>query len=311
VVVVKPKHIEWFYRGARTLRAVALERGIEDAFPSDEDWYLCPVCLDGLTIEEFATEQLSVEHVPPEALGGNELVLTCKKCNNDAGRHFDAEAHKQQRLWQFLSGQSQQPETARFTVGDITTRVEAHVTGQTGLFLMEVPKINNPADLERMEAHMRMLSETRSTDFRFTVTPQLRYFPDRARVSWIRTAYLAAFALFGWKYILQPALQPIREQLMNSSTITLPLLSMYDPNGDPGRHEIWAIKQPTEHRSLLVISGQQGVFLPVPNDPRSLEELARSLGARANEPVHYAFIGDMFPWPSRPEHLLDPAPVTT
>jgi hypothetical protein len=74
--------------------------------------------------------------------------------------------------------------------------------------------------------------------------------------------------------------------------------------------KIWAIKQPTEHRSLLVISGQQGVFLPVPNDPRSLEELARSLGARANEPVHYTFTGDMFPWPSRPEHLLDPAPVT-
>lgn len=310
--MVKPKHIEWFYRGARTLRAVARERGFEDAFPSDEDWYLCPVCLDVLlTVEEFATEQLSVEHVPPEALGGNELVLTCKRCNNDAGRHFDAEAHKQQRLRQFLSGHSQQPETARFTVGDITTRVEAHVTGRTGMFLTEVPKINNPADLERMEEHMRTLSDTRSTDFHFTVTPQLRYFPDRARVSWIRTAYLAAFALFGWKYILQPALQPIRDQLMNPSTITLPLLSMYDPNGDPGRHEIWAIKQPTEHRSLLVTSGQQGVFLPVPNDPRSLEELARSLGARANEPVRYAFTGDMFPWPSRPEHLLDPAPVTT
>lgn len=310
--MVKPKHIEWFYRGARTLRAVARERGFEDAFPSDEDWYLCPLCVDVLlTVEEFATEQLSVEHVPPEALGGNELVLTCKRCNNDAGRHFDAEARKQQRLRQFLSGNSQQSETATFTVGDIATRVEIHLAGQTGMFLMGVPKINNPADLERMEEHMRMLSETRSTDFRFTVTPQLRYFADRARVSWIRTAYLAAFALFGWKYILQPALQPIREQLMNPSAITLPLLSVYDPNGDTGRHEIWAIKQPTEHRSLLVISGQQGVFLPVPNDPRSLEELARSLGARADEPVHYAFTGDMFPWPSRPEHLLDPAPVTT
>lgn len=135
------------------------------------------------------------------------------------------------------------------------------------------PKINNPADLERMEEHMRVLSETRSTDFRFTVTPQLRYFADHARVSWIRTAYLAAFALFGWNYILQPALQPIREQLMNSSTITLPLLSMYDPNGDPGRHEIWTIKQPTEHRSLLVIAGQQGMFLPIPNDPRTLRNL--------------------------------------
>jgi hypothetical protein len=309
--VAKPKHIEWFSRGARTLRAVARERGIEDVFPTDEDWYLCPLCLDVLlTVEEFDTEQLSVEHVPPEALGGNELVLTCKRCNNDAGHRFDAEARKQQRLRQFLSGHSQQPETARFTVGDVTTKVEMDVVGQTGMFLVGVPKINNPADLERMEEHMRMLSETQSTDFRFTVTPQLRYFPDRARVSWIRTAYLAAFALFGWKYILQPALQPIREQLMNPSTITLPLLSMYDPNGDPARHEIWAIKQPTEHRSLLVISGQQGVFLPLANDPRSLEDLARSLGARTDEPVHYTFTGDMFDWASRPEHLIDQAPVT-
>jgi HNH endonuclease len=308
--VVKRKHIEWFHTGARTLRALARERGIEDAFPSDEDWYLCPACLDGFTVEEFDTEQLSVEHVPPKALGGKELVLTCKRCNNDAGRHFDTEARKQQRLRQFLSGDSQQSETVTFTVGDIATGVEMHVAGQAGMFLVGVPEINNPADLDRMDEHMRMLSETRSTDFRFTFTPRLRYFPDRARVSWIRTAYLAAFALFGWKYILQPALQPIREQLLYPSTITLPLLSMYDPDGDPGRHEIWVVKQPTEHRSLLVIAGQQGVFLPVPNDPRSLEELARGLGARADERVHYAFTGDMFPWPSRPEHLLDPAPVT-
>jgi len=54
-----------------------------------------------------STEQLSVEHVPAEALGGKELVLTCKRCNNDASRHFDAEARRQQRLRQFLSGDSQ------------------------------------------------------------------------------------------------------------------------------------------------------------------------------------------------------------
>jgi hypothetical protein len=42
------------------------------------------------------------------------------------------------------------------------------VVGQTGLFLVGVPQINNPAELERMEEHMRTLSETRSTDFRFT-----------------------------------------------------------------------------------------------------------------------------------------------
>jgi hypothetical protein len=247
---------------------------------------------------------LSIEHAPPEALGGDELVLTCRKCNNQNGSDFDAEAHKERRLRRFLAGQSGQPETAAFTIGGITTKGEAHLAG--GIAFFGIPKINNPTDIQRMEEHMRMLSEAWTTDFGITVTPQLRYSPDRARVSWIRTAYLAAFALLGWKDVLQPALQPIREQLMNPSTVTLPPLSMYDPNGNPDRHELWFIKEPTEHQSLLVVCGQHGVFLPVPNDPRSLEELSRVLGARVDMPVRHSFTGDMLPWPTGPQHLLDP-----
>jgi hypothetical protein len=79
--------------GLTSFASIAKVRCRGEAEAHREDWYLCPACLDVLlTVEEFATEQLSVEHVPPEALGGNELVLICKRCNNDAGRHFDAEA---------------------------------------------------------------------------------------------------------------------------------------------------------------------------------------------------------------------------
>jgi hypothetical protein len=106
------------------------------------------------------------------------------------------------------------------------------------MLLISVPQINNPADLDLMEQHMRALSQTGSTDFRFTVTPRLRYFPDRARVSWVRTAYLAAFAVFGWRYILQPALQPLRDQPQNPLAVTLPRLSMYNPEADPSRQHL-------------------------------------------------------------------------
>jgi HNH endonuclease len=71
------------------------ERGWEDAFPTGEDCYICPLCFDVmLTVEEFETKELTIEHVPPKALGGSELVLTCRKCNNDTDGKFDAEAHK-------------------------------------------------------------------------------------------------------------------------------------------------------------------------------------------------------------------------
>src|SRR5260370_42156106 len=122
--MVRAKHIKWFHQGAGTLRAVARERGREDyAFPTSEDWYLCPLCSDTwLTVEEFGTGELTVEHVPPEVLGGDDLVLTCKKCNNDAGGRFDGPAGEEQRIRQYLSGQSGDPETAALTVDGVTAR---------------------------------------------------------------------------------------------------------------------------------------------------------------------------------------------
>ena len=35
---------------------------------------------------------LTIEHVPPEGVGGRGLPLTCKECNNSAGREFDSHA---------------------------------------------------------------------------------------------------------------------------------------------------------------------------------------------------------------------------
>jgi hypothetical protein len=147
-----------------------------------------------------------------------------------------------------------------------------------------VPQINNPADLDRGEAPMRELSATRSTDLRIEITPQGRYSSDHARISWVRTGYLAAFALFGWRYLLQPALQPVRDQLKDPSSVTLPPLSMYIPGGDPDRRDIWVVKEPAGRRSLLVLSGRHGVFLPFAGDPRTLSQLADSIGAQPRRP---------------------------
>jgi hypothetical protein len=87
----------WFTEGARALRAELRTRGLEDRLPSDEDWYACPLCLDILFTIEVLDEpdpMLTAEHAPPDWAGGTELALTCKRCNNESGRLFDAEAQK-------------------------------------------------------------------------------------------------------------------------------------------------------------------------------------------------------------------------
>ena len=56
--------------------------------------YFCPLCVENYIIafgnHKEATAEFSLDHIPPESVGGKYKLLTCKKCNNDAGI-FEAE----------------------------------------------------------------------------------------------------------------------------------------------------------------------------------------------------------------------------
>ena len=79
------KKRDWFDRGAAAYALVRAEQLGEAVYP-------CPICLTLFTVDALADGRLSSEHVPPECVGGHELVLTCKRCNNSAGTKLDADA---------------------------------------------------------------------------------------------------------------------------------------------------------------------------------------------------------------------------
>jgi hypothetical protein len=64
------------------------------SFVSTQMVYVCPLCVrqylvylpDGI----YGSAEFSEDHLPPQSVGGQFKVLTCKKCNNDAG-HYEAE----------------------------------------------------------------------------------------------------------------------------------------------------------------------------------------------------------------------------
>lgn len=45
------------------------------------DLGICPICL--------TPEPTSREHVPPRSIGGNALILTCERCNNEFGSKYE------------------------------------------------------------------------------------------------------------------------------------------------------------------------------------------------------------------------------
>lgn len=302
----------WFTEGARALRALLREREREHLLPTSDDLYLCPLCIAVLfTIDELKEKdpKLTDEHAPPEWSGGKRLALTCRSCNNQAGSRFDGEAHKQDFMRRLVAGKSGDPFKVAYTVDGVTNYGNMHMSGTTGMLLIGVPAANNRADVNRMTEILDSYASPDATDtLSFLIQPRMRFDRNRARVSWIRAAYIVAFARFGWRYILQPTLDPLRAQLQNPDKITLPVLSLWDPTADPQRREVWVVKEPVELRSVMVVYGGHQVFLPVLNDSRTLIELSQAIVGRRDisQPARMSIVGDSYTWPLKPSYSFDP-----
>jgi hypothetical protein len=57
-------------------------------------FYVCPLCLFAGSEKALDAGWLSREDVPPKALGGKKIVLTCAPCNNRAGHEIDWHARR-------------------------------------------------------------------------------------------------------------------------------------------------------------------------------------------------------------------------
>lgn len=54
-----------------------------------EELYLCPISMVGFMKDSLQNGRLTIEHVPPESLGGKPLVLTSKEVNSKDGHTSD------------------------------------------------------------------------------------------------------------------------------------------------------------------------------------------------------------------------------
>jgi hypothetical protein len=90
----------------------------------------------------------------------------------------------------------------------------------------------------------------------------IRYNGWHARVSTLRAAYLAAFAKFGYGYIMHPRLAPVRHQIQHPDEKTLSGFSIdpdYDGHKGPEMAIFW---NPVP--CLLVRVNQRAALLPIP-----------------------------------------------
>ena len=285
----------WFHRGAAAWQRVSSR-------PDRGYLYVCPLCGRGFSLERIRA--LSIEHAPAKAFGGKALCLTCKECNHRAGSQLDIEALKYELGYDFQLGTMPKPVPASLTLDATTVFVDMHAIGDS-ILLMGIPEANSLKASQEMTELLRGVSADpdrwRKTDINIEFDAG---HPRRAHLAVLRWAYLVSFALFGYRYVFNARLRPIRDQLASPDDEILPVFSVTDVEQSRQERRVFFIREPQWLQSIAVQIGRHVVYLPDPwAHSTPYEEMARQ--SRAGQKLEVRIEGSMSKWPASPMHLFD------
>lgn len=240
----------------------------------------------GASIAPGAKDKLTAEDVPLRSMGGRPLVLTCERCNTKAGRTIDVAAVEVERGLAFHAGTGALDGFIR--IGSNATPATIALQPGTALVTLKHRSPVAAAIMRELEA---------GTVQPIYLTGSLRAPSDPlALISYLKSAYLATFALFGYHYAFSVGLELVRRQIQEPHVKHIPL---------------FCVRLPEHHQDLSprvcalpasgaipwcwgVIISPYLVFLPV----QSAEELyAKIVAAKGTS---FAFSIRNAVWPDEP-----------
>lgn len=291
-------------RRSRFARGAA---AIARLWPELDQCYICPLCEPprGFRAAALDTGELTLDHVPPDKLGGRLLVLICRDCNSRAGSELDHHMLTQEQILHFARGTMEIPLAGvglELADRHLTTRLLAQ--GDT-VRLQGPPSRHQPPGLRSaIDAELAQLSRgaaPKHYEMRLNFPP---HDSVAAAIGWLRAAYLIAFAAFGYRYAFRSDLRPVREQLARRASRLLPRFSFTDPDQRPDERRLVLIEQPPRQRGLVVQMGRHTVLLPgLDHDPTFFDRLAAE--PASSDRVRISFTGKSVPWPTEPVLALD------
>ena len=184
----------------------------------------CPLCMTPFSRDRAsAGRAVTLEHVPPKALGGQTRCLTCKQCNADTGRAIDQAAA--------LATRKRFPVTV-----DILGKLDTFMLSPEGKALTPPFRGYSKQDWEKLD---------NSPSRQFTMTLKIA---DGALValSALKAAYLALFSLLGpwegYEYVRGTALAPVRHLIAERL------------RRDAIQRYVWEVHEETPDTDILLVS---------------------------------------------------------
>jgi hypothetical protein len=286
---------------AKRQRAEAFKLGaaaFNQIYPEAPYCYVCPLCLRGWLPVALDLDALTLDHVPPKSQGGRTLVLTCRDCNSRAGHELDAHLDAAEDALDFMRGTMDAPRRFELNWERLNINVEAQ-RDAGGIRIFGLPRNNAPGAIDLWESGMDKVNGSPPA-FSFNLSAKRRFRYQNARIGWLKSAYLVAFAALGYRYILKPALSKVREQVATPDRKVIDGFTVYLPKGRKTDRALLLADEP--ERSIMVVMGHHLIVLPTDDSPTDLYD---RLAEHQQSPVFNGHPIGEFPWPRRLVLALD------
>jgi len=187
--------------------------------------FICPLCLRILNIAllgEQVNNFITIEHIPPENLGGKPLILTCKDCNSTCGHDLDVYLrneieHLEHNYFNGAKGHySKWFSREGFEMNGI---IREDVDGTIDIEIKN--KLNSPIFFDKFVEGIKLSNGDLHLDGKIKLGDHRRK-KNVVGVAMLKSAYLYAFNKLGYKYILTTKLDAIRKQILNPENVIIP-----------------------------------------------------------------------------------------
>lgn len=187
----------------------------------------CPLCTQYYAKNKL--DQLTLEHNPPNSLGGKDNILTCKNCNNSAGSKIDSEillALNELDLMGFKPNASVKTQLRNQSTGEKGVNATISLNSE-GQFIINISPANNPvvkdAFLNSFEyeynsglpliSNFESVGLSKKLNFEFK-KPNKRN-ERLASIGLLKIAYLIGFEKLGHAFLFGKHMELIRSQIKN------------------------------------------------------------------------------------------------
>ncbi len=201
--------------------------------------FICPLCLKLFNVGQLGEQvnsYITIEHVPPEILGGKPIVLTCKDCNSTCGHDVDVYLRNEIEHLERAYFNGPKGHFSKYSHGGVEVNAITNEDKDGTVNISIERKRNSPIVFNTFIESVDASADDLNIDGRLILGDHKRNV-IKADIAILKSAYLYAFYKLGYKYILSTKLDAIRKQIQNPNEDILPQYYLQSEHIDEKRQD--------------------------------------------------------------------------